>query len=330
MRKWRDPTVPANHGWETKHQVVVPECLQTHVLDLAHSAPMSGHLGVRKTKARILEHFWWPGVSRSTAAYCRTYHTCQMIGKPNQQPNQAPLQPIPAFEEPFSQIILDCVGPLPRASSGCEYLLTIMCAATRYPEAIPLRNITAKSVLNALIKFFTHYGLPKVARSDCCSNFTSRVFAQVLKELGIEHRMSTAYHAQTQGALERYHQTLKTMLRAYVFDHKKDCDHKKDWDQGIPYLLFATRDSVQESLGFTPFELVFGHKVRGPLQLVKERCLDETCDVTNLLTYVTQMKSRLASACEIARLHLKNAQDKMKTTMTKMLETDSSNWVIRC
>ena len=74
-----------------------------------------------------------------------------MVGKPNQVILKAGLQPIPAFDEPFSRIIIDCVGPLPKTKSGNEYLLTI--------EAIPLRNIKTKPIVKALVKFFTFVGL---------------------------------------------------------------------------------------------------------------------------------------------------------------------------
>ena len=62
-----------------------------------------------------------------------------MVGKPNQVIPKAGLQPIPAFDEPFSRIIIDCVDPLPKSKSGNEYLLTIMCVSTRFLEAIPLK-----------------------------------------------------------------------------------------------------------------------------------------------------------------------------------------------
>ena len=84
-----------------------------------------------------------------------------MVGKPNQIILKAQLQPIPAFDEPFSRILIDCVRPLPRTKSGNEYLLTIMCTSTRFPEAIPLRNIKTKSMVKALINFFTFVGIPK-------------------------------------------------------------------------------------------------------------------------------------------------------------------------
>ena len=85
-----------------------------------------------------------------------------MVGKPNRVISKAGLQPIPAFDEPFSRFIIDCVGPLPKTKSGNEYLLTIMCASTRFPEAIPLRNIKTKTIVKALVKFFTFVGLPKL------------------------------------------------------------------------------------------------------------------------------------------------------------------------
>ena len=63
-------------------------------------------------------------------------------------------------------------------------------------------------------------------------------------------------------------------------------ENSKDWDEGIHLLLFAVRESVQESLGFSPFELVFGHAVQGPLLLLKEKWLDEDPEKISVLKYV--------------------------------------------
>ena len=96
------------------------------------------------------------------------------------------------------------------------------------------------------------------------------------------------------------------MIRSYCFDTEKD------WDEGIHLLLFAVRESVQESLGFSSFELVFGHTVRGPLKLLKEKFLSDDDSSLNLLQYVSDFKIRLSKACEAARSNLKSAQSKMK------------------
>ena len=306
MRKWRPPGVSAEDEWTVNHEIVVPRVYRPGILNLAHKTPLSGHLGVNKTYHKIRNHFYWPGLKSDASQHCKSCHTCQMVRKPNQTILKTHLQPIPAFDEPFSRIIIDCVGPLPKTKSGCQYLLTIMCASTRFPEAIPLRNIKTKTIVKALVKFFTFVGLPRSVQSDQGSNFMSGIFQQVMYELGIKQYKSSAYHPESQGALERFYQTLKNMIRSYCFDTEKD------WDEGIHLLLFAVRESVQESLGFSPFELVFGHTVRGPLKLLKEKFLSDDDSSLNLLQYVSDFKNRLSKACESARSNLKSAQSKMK------------------
>ena len=82
------------------------------------------------------------------------------------------------------------------------------------------------------------------------------------------------------------------------------------------YCLPVYRDSPNESTGFSPFELVYGHEVRGPLKLIKERFMAQDDDI-NLLDYVSKFRERLTKACEVAREHLKTAQDKMKKKADK-------------
>ena len=144
-----------------------------------------------------------------------------------------------------------------------------MCASTRFPEAIPLRNIKSKSIVKALVKLFTLVGLPKIVQYDQLTNFINNAYQQVMLELGIQQVKSSACRHESQGALERFHQTLKNMIKIYCFDLGKG------WDEGIHLLLFAVRESVQESLGFSYFELVFAHNVRGPLKLLKKKILAE-------------------------------------------------------
>ena len=84
-----------------------------------------------------------------------------------------------------------------------------MGASTSFPEAIPLMNIKTKTIVRALVKFFTFVGLPKSVQSDQGSNFMSGIFQQVMHELEIKQYRSSAYHSESQGALERFHQTLK-------------------------------------------------------------------------------------------------------------------------
>ncbi|KAK7918866.1 hypothetical protein WMY93_010150 [Mugilogobius chulae] len=133
---------------------------------------------------------------------------------------------------------------------------------------------------------------------------------KVTRELNISHRFSSAYHPESQGALERFHQTLKAMLRAYCLELEKE------WDEGVPLLLFAAREVVQESTGFSPADLVFAHNVRGPLKLLQENWLNDTKS-QNVLDYVSSFRFKLYRACELAKEKLSVAQEKMKSWFDK-------------
>ena len=131
-----------------------------------------------------------------------------------------------------------------------------------------------------------------------------------MHKLNITQYKSSAYQPESQGALERFHQTLNTMIMTYCLDTEKD------WDEGIHLPLFVVRELVQESLGFSPFELVFGHTVGGPMKRHKEKLLLENKQLVNLLEYFlfwsSDFQTILSNACELARTNWEKAQKKMK------------------
>ena len=144
----------------------MPTDYRKDLLQLAHEVPLAGHLGINKTYDKLIRHFYWPGIKTSTKKFCNSCDTCQKAGKPKPGIAIAPLKPITIKERPFERVIMDCVGRLPRTKSGNRYLLTIMCASSRFPEAIPLRAISTKKVVESMINFFVKVGLPKVIQTD--------------------------------------------------------------------------------------------------------------------------------------------------------------------
>ena len=203
----------------------------------------------------------------------------------------------------FEHLLIDRVGPYPKSKAGSLYLLAVICQSNRYPAAYPLQNITAKSVVKALSQFVSVFGIPKVIQTDRGTNFTSQLFGEVLKRLHVKHATSSACHLQSQGALERFHQTLKSLLRSYC------TESNHDWEEAR--LLLAAREVVQSSTGFNPIDLVFGHNVRGPLAVLQEDW--ELPDPpVNLLDYVNGFKRRLTAAVRLGRGKFEVTQKKMK------------------
>lgn len=245
--------------------------------------------------------------------FVRTCDTCQRIGKPNQVLKPAPLRPIVTDGNPFDYLVIDCVGPLPPSKTGYKYLLTIMCQTTRYPAAYPLRSITTKLIIKALTQFISIFGIPKVIQSDQGSNFTSKLFAEVLGQLKICHNVASAYHAQSQGSLERFHSTLKSLLRAYCVELGLD------WEEGLPWLMLAAREVNQESLGFSPNQLVFAHKVRSPLTVLRDIWVDSN-PPPKLSDYVHGFRRRLVAAVQLAGDNLGRSQLKMKRLFDRRAE----------
>lgn len=133
----------------------------------------------------------------------------------------------------------------------------------------------------------------------------SRQFAKAMKQLKIRHGVSSAYHPETQGALERFHQTLQSLLRTYCVELGRD------WEEGLPWLMLSVREVSQESTGFSPNELVFGHEVCGPVAVVAGKWR-ETDPPGNVIDYVDGFRFRLYQAWAAAQRGLKGAQSKMK------------------
>ena len=300
-RRWTPREQPES---STVEQIVLPRQCRRAVLQLAHSTPLSGHLGKKKTAARIMRRFYWPTLFRDVADYCRSCTRCQKSSR--RRVPRAPMIPLPVISEPFERIAMDVVGPLPRSRSGHRYVLVICDYGTRYPEAIPMKTVDAEAVAEELLKLFTRVGIPKEILTDQGTNFTSQLLAELYRLLRVNALRTTPYHPQTDGLVERFNGTLKGMLR------KSAQGDGRDWDKLLPYLLFAYRETPQESTGFSPFELLYGRDVRGPLDVVKEEWeASPKCD-RSVVSHIMLMRERMEQMMALARENQHQAQRQQK------------------
>ncbi|XP_069999422.1 uncharacterized protein [Penaeus vannamei] len=234
-----------------REQLLVPSQCRSAVLDLAHSSIMWGHLATGKTKDRVMEKFFWPGITKDIERYCRSCDVCQRtVDKGKVQ--RAKLGKLPIIGEPFSRLAVDIVGSIePRSSDGSRYILTVVDFATRYPEGVALQNIDTASVAEALVNIFSRVGIPREVLSDRGTQFTSAMMQEVYRE--------------------------------------------------VP----------QASTKFSPFELVYGHTVRGPMTLLRELFDGEVKEpeTRSSYEYVISLRERLEDTCRMALNELKNAQE---------------------
>ncbi|GBM49021.1 Retrovirus-related Pol polyprotein from transposon 412 [Araneus ventricosus] len=240
-----------DHYGNISLQVVIPQVYRDKILALCHEGT-SSHLGVRKTKDRLLKHYFWPNCIKEIEGYVRSCDPCQRMGKGNEKV-KAPLKLVPIITEVFSKMNIDAVGPLPTSSKGNSYLLTVICMSSRYPDAIPVADISSVSVTDALLEIFSKMGFPRQIQSDLGSSFTSFLTTGFFDRFGIKVTHSSVHHPQT-NPVERFHRTINRMLKVLCLESGQD------WEKNLPATLLALRTITHDSTGFSPEELVHEKK----------------------------------------------------------------------
>ena len=293
---------------QTVDQIVVPVSLRKSVLLAAHDSLMAGHGAVRRTLLRVRSHFFWPRVSSDVREYCMSCDICQRSVAKGRVP-PVPLERMPLVDEPFKRIAIDLVGPLsPPSEEKHRYILSVIDVATRYPEAIPLKAIDTVTIAEELFKVFSRMGCPQEILSDNGSQFTSGLMKEIFRLLSIKGVHTSPYHAQSNGVVERFHGTLKPMLKKVIQKQPKL------WHRYLPALLFACRELPNESTGYSPFELMFGRQPRGPMELLANTWTDHSVsqEEKSLCQYVFDLKNTITEACEIAQQNVESASKKNK------------------
>ncbi|XP_078515987.1 uncharacterized protein LOC144781172 [Lissotriton helveticus] len=310
-------------GPQHKPQLLVPGPFREKVLYLAHSHLLGGHFGDEKTSQMVLDKFYWPGVYQSVRTYCRECPVCQKNSR--YRPPRAPLRPLPVIDVPFSRVGMDIIGPLLPSRSGCRYALVIVDYATRFPEALPLRQPTTQNIAKALVSVFSRVGFPREILTDQGTPFVSALMRQVCSHLGIKQIRTSAYHPQTDGLVERYNATLKQTLKKLLGLEAKR------WEDMLPLALFAIRCAPQSSTGYSPYELLYGRPPRTFLDMAQEAWEAEPDRTRPLPEYVDNLKTHLSVLRDIVRQNLENAQDKQKGQYdkgTKPRVFDIGDWVL--
>ena len=299
---------PGVNGGEPMRQVMVPKKLRKSVMDLGYASIMGGHMGIKKTTDKIMSSFYWPGIHSDVTHFCRSCDVCQKTTPRGRVP-KVPLQGMPLVDMPFKRVAIDLIGEIkPASDAGHRYILTLVDYATRYPEAVPLKRIDTETVAEALVDMFSRLGVPEEILSDLGTQFVSDCMKEVARLLSVRQLTTTPYHPMCNGLVEKYNGTLKAMM-------KKLCsDQPRQWHRYINPLLFAYREVAQESTGFSPFELLYGRTVRGPMHILKELWTKdvESPEAKISYHYVFELRERLEDTMKLARSELEKAQGKGK------------------
>lgn len=197
------------------------------------------------------------------------------------------MAPVGTFVTPnarFEHIHIDIVGPLP-PSNGYTYLLTIVDRFSRWPEAVPISDITAETVAKAFIqRWVAIFGVPSVITTDRGSQFESSLFRELSRMLGSKRIRTTSYHPTANGLVERFHRQLKASLKAQP--------DSTNWTEALPLALLGIRATVKADLNCSAAELVFGSPLTLPCELVTPI---DTPALTDPSKYSDRLKQHMAN-----------------------------------
>ena len=151
--------------------------------------------------------------------YVQSCEECQRRGKPTRT---EPLHPI-KVGQPFDRIGMDIVGPLPTTERGNKYIVVATDYLTKWPEARALTNAKAASVVPFFYEdIICRHGCPKVLLTDRGTHFVNEMLDSLCDQLGVKHKLSSAYHPQTNGLVERFNRTLCETLAKFSNENKDD------------------------------------------------------------------------------------------------------------
>jgi hypothetical protein len=161
-----------------------------------------------------------------------------------------------------------------KTARGNRFVLVVLDIATRYMHAIPLRNQKSETIANELLKLFTFIGLPESIAADGQSSLNSQLMRGLHSQLGIKTQISTPYHHV--GLAKRYNRVIGNMLKAFIDTARRD------WDRLLPYFCLAQNQLRNPTLGEAPSTLVWGRRLVGSLEMLRNVWTDSESNVMGL------------------------------------------------
>jgi len=281
-------------------QFLVPRTLRKEVLDTAHNRIWSGHLGRRKTAAKIFQQYYWYGFREDTSTWVAQCDICA-ANKPSNKRPRAPIGDM-RVGAPLDRLCIDVVGPFPVSDKGNRYILVVCDSFTKWAEAFPMPDQTASTCASILLEVISRFGCPLDLHSDQGRNFESTLFGELCRILQIRKTRTSSHHPQGNGQCERFNRTLLAMIRSSI-------SQQEDWDHHLSLLTAAYRATPHEATGLTPNMMMFGREVRLPGEVTMYSQASASPG-----EFCIKLQESLEKAHEIARKHLKRAAEKQSAS----------------
>jgi RNase H-like domain found in reverse transcriptase/Integrase zinc binding domain len=241
--------------------------LRQDILYWHHDVPWCGHLGIQKSIELVQRQFWWPGMVTDIKNYVQTCYKCQS-DKPDRRRKRPPLTFIEAPSSCWRTVGVDLIVDLtPSEPDKYNAIVVFCCHLSKMVRLIPTHTtLTTEGFVEIFFReIFPHYGMPTKIVSDRGPQWNSKFFRALCDRADIRLSLSTAYHPQTNGLVERTNEVVETALRHYV------APDQTDWNKKLPFVEFALNDMNRDASGVTPFRMNRITVPLSPFEAVKDR-----------------------------------------------------------
>ncbi len=232
------------------------EELRTRILQTTHDSHLTGHPGKENMSAILRRKYFWPNMHTDVKRFVRNCHSCgaHTVWRDRKK---GLLRPLPVPEQVWSEISMDYITDLPTTTRKNRHVLVIVDRLSKGTIFIPCKDLTGETLARKITKYYLpHHLLPTAITSDRGDQFVQGIWGHVCRLLGIEQRLSTAFHPETDGSTERMNQVLEEYLRHFG-NYYQD-----DWDQNLPLAQAAVMTRDAASTGVSPFFLTHGYHPR--------------------------------------------------------------------
>lgn len=286
-------------------QLAVPRGLRFIVCQQLHDSHVANHAQAHRFLYLVKSHYYWPSYENYCLEFVKTCPECQLFRKRLHRKAGLMLPQVPPFH-PFTNVIIDFLGPFPKSRSGNTAILSMICLSTRFKIYAATPDMTAKSAANAIFnKLILRFGAFEVLQSDRAQAFLGEIVRLLLEILDANKITSSGFHPQTQGPLERTHRDVTPQLAILARDQPDT------WDEFLDSVSLFENSVPSRSTRHSPFFLAHGFDPRLPIDTAL--ALPRSTAQLDAKSYVEQLVLRLQVAREFALKNTLSTQAQNKS-----------------